>query len=310
VYVDGSQPTRLGQTIESEGAFSWSPDGARIAFVSGDAGDHELQTIDADGTGERRLTQTGESEWSPIWAPTGDRIAFSRTAGDGSRSAILTINQDGTGEVCLTPDLPFAHQPAWSPDGARIAFASSQDPEESFSAIWVMNADGSEQRRLTAGKRPDDTPIWSRDGRRIAFRRWPDEDREMGCPTDLWVMGSDGSDQRLVASGASMPEWSPDGALMAYCTPSKAPSHEQVWVRGVLGGEPTQVSSGAHCYGPAWSPNGTRIAYFGWGPDTSYDLYTADPDGTERLRITEGPEDDQQPLWQPRVPPSTRDGAP
>jgi Lysyl oxidase/WD40-like Beta Propeller Repeat len=84
---------------------AWSPDGARIAFVT----KGELWDADADGTHVARLATIADQ---PAWSPSGRRIAFVR---DGS---VWTIRVDGTDERKLGEG---AH-PAWSPDGERLAY--------------------------------------------------------------------------------------------------------------------------------------------------------------------------------------------
>jgi TolB protein len=66
---------------------------------------------------------------------------------------------------------------------------------------------------------------------------------------------------------------------------------------------------------PAWSPNHCRIAFTGRNYDTgnNADIYTMDPDGTDILRLTDDPAQDNQPDWSPDgqriVFVSYRDGA-
>jgi Lysyl oxidase/WD40-like Beta Propeller Repeat len=84
---------------------AWSPDGARIAYVTRG----ELWDADADGSHRAELTTNADQ---PAWSPNGRRLAFTH---DGW---IWTIRADGQDERRLAPG---AH-PAWSPDGERIAF--------------------------------------------------------------------------------------------------------------------------------------------------------------------------------------------
>ncbi len=63
---------------------SWSPDGARIAFVGyQDDSDGEIYVIAADGGGLVGLTEHSGRDRDPTWAPDGTRLAYFR----GSSSA-------------------------------------------------------------------------------------------------------------------------------------------------------------------------------------------------------------------------------
>jgi Tol biopolymer transport system component len=64
----------------------WSPDGARIAYVSGEDGNPDIHVMDADGTNKVQLTTYPFSDYDPAWSPDGTRITFvSFREGEGSR---------------------------------------------------------------------------------------------------------------------------------------------------------------------------------------------------------------------------------
>ncbi len=50
--------------------------------------------------------------------------------------------------------------------------------------------------------------------------------------------------------------------------------------------------------GPAWSPDGTRIA-FASAREGSFDIYVMNADGTDTKRLTSSKENDQHPTWSP-----------
>ena len=59
----------------------WSPDGMRIAFVSGSAvpgatDTWDIYVQDTEGTARTRLTEDAEQELNFSWSPDGTRIAF------------------------------------------------------------------------------------------------------------------------------------------------------------------------------------------------------------------------------------------
>jgi dipeptidyl aminopeptidase/acylaminoacyl peptidase len=84
VPIDGSQPAkRLFFDRGDDGSPEWSPDGSKLAFVSG-RGDHSFIGIFVDSaTPIRYLAPSTSRDMSPRWSPDGSRIAFVRVAGSG-----------------------------------------------------------------------------------------------------------------------------------------------------------------------------------------------------------------------------------
>ena len=154
---------------------AWSPDGQRIAFVSGRDGNHEIYVKNADGSGETRLTYNPRHDVYPAWSPDSQRIAFRSYREDGY--AIYVMNADGTDQTRLTnrgggwldwlSDLGTlgtgGNSPAWSPDGRHIAFVSyfRVGLDNFDTEILVMNADGTGITRLTHDRANAVAPAWS-----------------------------------------------------------------------------------------------------------------------------------------------------
>jgi Tol biopolymer transport system component len=86
---DGSDVRPLTQNPtpwHNERRPAWSPDGSKVAYVSGPGRDipvtnSEIYVVDADGGNERRLTRSDEADTSPSWAPNGARLAITREFG-------------------------------------------------------------------------------------------------------------------------------------------------------------------------------------------------------------------------------------
>jgi Tol biopolymer transport system component len=76
VDVATGKPTRL---VPGDWP-TWSPDGARIAFVHGSG----LYSVRADGSSEAKLWEMSGAEiGQPQWSPDGDRLLF-----EASRSSV------------------------------------------------------------------------------------------------------------------------------------------------------------------------------------------------------------------------------
>jgi dipeptidyl aminopeptidase/acylaminoacyl peptidase len=84
VSIDGATAAkRLFYARGEAGSLEWSPDGSRLAFVSG-RGDHSFIGIYTnDATPILYLAPTTSRDSSPRWSPDGKRIAFVRRPGTG-----------------------------------------------------------------------------------------------------------------------------------------------------------------------------------------------------------------------------------
>ena len=225
----------------------------RIAFQ----GYRSLASINAVGGDRRPLTNEDAAFATPAFSADGQRIAFA-TNRDGGDFEIYVIGADGGPMTPLTANAAEDGGPAWSPDGRRIAFESDRDgnPE-----IYVMNADGSGVVRLTSSILDEHSPSWSPDGSRIAFAR--------GTPgaatAAIWTMTPDGGSLTQLTNGAANddnPDWSPNAATIAFQRDSA------IFVMAADGGGQAPLPLPGGSARPAWSPDGTRIAF-----DLNLELY-------------------------------------
>ncbi len=159
VYLVSTDGTVLdvlitGWSIEIPG--SWSPDGRKLAYVSGETGGPQIYIFDMDTRSKYRLTFTGDYNTSPAWSPDGNWIAYSSRI-NGHHQIFIT-RPDGSEVYQLTSGNYNNESPVWSPDGRMIAFQSNKKGRYN---IWVMLKNGSEQRQLTTMEGEQKFPTWS-----------------------------------------------------------------------------------------------------------------------------------------------------
>ena len=96
----------------------WSPDGKRIAYVSGAAdGKGDVWIMNADGGNKVRLTLGDDSyDYNPAWSPDGRWIVYETTKGSKRNPWSLALIPSGGGTpVLLTPPGADDRYPDWAP---------------------------------------------------------------------------------------------------------------------------------------------------------------------------------------------------
>jgi len=131
-------------------------------------------------------------------------------------------------------------------------------------------------------------------------------DRRLG-QFDIYLVNADGSGVSLLDSSYAndvWPTWSPDGRFVAYqsdrvLAPGDTVAHYNIYVIAANGtGLLALTSDTLGNIQPAWSPDGTKIA-FATKRDGNYEIYVMDAGGGNLLRLTNDPGEDGQPAWSP-----------
>ena len=229
--------------------------------------------------------------------------------GDGDEVRQLTRNvSQGLNEA-------DDYSPSWSPEGRRVAFTSTRDHEgDGFESneLYVTGSDGGGETRLTENEVGEGTPSWSPDGEALLYarRRLPGKDA-----FELALMRPDGTGDRPVVEidGYGSGVFSPDGTRIAFtkCASEGDELDCEIWVAAPGGSDRRLlVDSPGRDSGPAWSPDGSKIAFTSdrdrngecffhdcWGHNG--EIYVMNADGSGQTRITDDPGDDSGATWSP-----------
>lgn len=220
-----------------------------------------------------------------------DRDLFAISVADGGIQRIATGS-------------PSDGNPRWSPDGRQIVFARS----ETYSAgavpdLYVINADGTDERNLTNTPEYDENwPAWSPDGTQILFssdRPNPDVPgrvvAELATEKDLYVMDADGSNLTRLTSDPGYEVhgvWSLDGKWIAFIHRESLLGQARLALMHPDGSNRRVLVEVGQPYGPTWSPDGSKIAFWDNGGD---DLWMVNSNGRNPHPVTSG----VYPSWSP-----------
>lgn len=257
----------------------------KIAFVERFRGVDRITWVDPDGSNLVTLA-TG---FSPTWSPDGRSLLFSTTFCDDYYyyyciGGLALIDPENDTNQQLTTD--GGQEPSWSPDGGHIALVRVNYAGNRV--LTTIRSDGTGPIQFSIpGVIGVSHPTWSPDSQRIAFScYW-----QAPLQYDLCIIKTDGTGLQRLTNNAAVelsPAWSPDGNTIAFVTYGTG-GQPQIVTMNTTGGNITPLTEGLD---PAWSPQGSKIVFAG-----SDGLFTINPDGSGRARLTTGEHHD--PAWRP-----------
>jgi WD40 repeat protein len=306
--IDGSAHRTLSADVPYARSPSFSPDGARVAFLAPSTPDGlggRLWVAPVAGSG--RAVDVGQgrevvptSVPSVAWSPDGQRIAFASV--DGGVATIYVALSDGSGVTPITDGAADRDLPTWSPDGERIAFRET-DLDGLHHRLRTMRPDGTDVQEVDMAIAPDASlskPRWAPDELSMSYMSNVGYGAQTRAVISLgyghvavpWTDGIGG----LVEYG--MP-WSPDGRYLAILTATDGVIVADNDNTSPYDGSLRRLGDVAACW-VDWSPDSTAL--YGGSPggcDHVVVIPLADPSAAVAL-----PESGSGVAsWQPLPPP-------
>lgn len=297
IYVKSLAPgaREIQLTTDGQQNFdpAWSPDGKRIAYYSMKR--RGILTMPGLGGVAKQLTDFGSH---PVWSPDGQWLAFQavsspdlRAVPIGASTIWIVSSEGGTPKQITRNESPSGSHfaPAWSPDGKRIAFINF---DTRSAQVWSIAVTGDSLQSITQyGTSDKSWPIYAPDGKGIYYNQgealWktpinPQDGAPAGGPVKVADLGS------VVIQNASL---SPSGRQIAYSASTSADNLVSIPMSPITNestGAPSFLTnqSGTRHTGPAFSPDGSKIAFSAQVRGNPSNVWTADADGGNLNQVT------------------------
>jgi dipeptidyl aminopeptidase/acylaminoacyl peptidase len=248
----------------------FSPDGTRLLYVQGPAGNPapetgaEMVRVSLGPSGqpvgpEIRVPLDSWSQICPRWSPDGQTVAFVE-----SGNSLWIARGDGSEErvAVVAPETGTLSQVSWSPDGTAIAAIDT-----SGDSLWIVPIDGTGPRVLQRAMDgvefvrglTGEGPRFSADGTRIAVPA------QGSSGLYLLVLSVDGRGAPVELDGGDVFAWSPTGHELAYVRSVVREGVEvsEIAVATFDDAPDRTIAADPHNWirGLAWAPDGGQVVY-------------------------------------------------
>ncbi|MGH9958515.1 MAG: S9 family peptidase [Pyrinomonadaceae bacterium] len=183
VPTGGGEPRQLTSGDTSATSPRWSPDGKRIAYVTGG----QIWLMNDDGDNKEQLTKIATGAAGPVWSPDGQWIAFTSDVFPECRDEACNKRKEEEVEKSkvkahLTDRLLYRHWNEW------------RDVKRTH--VFLMPSDGGAARDLTPGD--FDSPpyavagdvdyAFSPDSKEVAYLRNPEKVEATSTNSDIYIV--------------------------------------------------------------------------------------------------------------------------
>jgi acylaminoacyl-peptidase len=218
INSDGTEHRPLTTGNRSDASPRWSPDGARIAYLSDADGKQQIYVRWLDTGQTARITNLEQAPDAIAWSPDGKMISFSALVpGKGPHIAELPAAPAGA----KWADPPAAY------DRLVYRFNGAGYLKPGYRQIFVVSADGGAPRQITNGNFPNggnefspNLAAWTPDGKYliVSVNRHPESEHEYLDDEIYEFSAADGSVRALTNRKGpdNSPTVSPNNKWIAY----------------------------------------------------------------------------------------------
>ncbi|MBW2494635.1 MAG: S9 family peptidase [Deltaproteobacteria bacterium] len=245
-----------------------------------------------------RLGDVGEPRISPDGRWIAYTVGNQDLEADESSSRIWMVPAAGGDPIPLSAEGESSSSPRWSPDGKYLGFLSSRD--EGKTQVWTLFREGGEAVQQTDTAQGVNSFEWSPDGKKLLL--------VLRDPKPEELEAKEAADKGETYKEKTPPPWVVTRRqfkldYVGYLDNRRT----HLYVFDLASKEIVQITSGDFDDSePAWSPDGTRVAFVSNRtaiPDDNYNtdiwVVAADNDDLDAkpLQITTNPGPDGTPSW-------------
>ncbi len=294
----------------------WSPDGARLAFISTRSGNGDIYVLTLASGALQRITFDDGLDQLSAWSRDGQFLWFHSSSRDiaGMNDVYRVSSTGGTPMVVAGDRYASEYWPAPSRDGRTIAITARGTTAAQWwrrghshldeSELWLVSLVGATPTytAVSAGSDgKDQWPMWSADEKSLFYVR------DTAGVENLWSRTVAGGPARKltefrdgrvlwpnIAADGSAIVFERDFAIWRFDVATGQARAVPIVLRGapaVADGDRTTLTTGASQL--ALSPDGRKVVFAARGEI----WVTGAKDGGDAVRISSNPGPDAQPIW-------------
>ena len=229
--IDGSKQRQITNAASSSSEPRWSPDGKKLAFVSGG----QIYTMDPNGSDKHQVTKISSGADGPVWSPDGNWIGFSSDVYPDCPTDECNAQRDAAAESSkvkahVSERLLFRHWVEWRNEKRTHVFIA---PSRGGAAkdFTPGDFDAPPYAIQTNGQIPF---AFSPDSKWLVYTRNPDKIEATSTNSDLYLValttGGDAKNITINNRGYDAnPIFTPDGKYLLYESMATATFEADRW---------------------------------------------------------------------------------